>query len=159
MTTAKEIIVDALEDILVQQEEAPIEADEARAAIRYLNDLMAMWSAKGINLGYTVVSNLSDTITVPDGAKAGIKAALAIALDAKYGGKNISESLIKRAQAGYRAIQALSVRPGSMDFPSTLPRGAGNSQPGYTFDPFYTNSNEQVLSEGDGTIALEDDTE
>ncbi len=159
MATAKEIIVDALEDILVQQEEAPIEADEARAAIRYLNDMMAMFSAKGINLGYTVVSNLSDTITVPDGAIAGIKANLSIALDPKFGGKNVSQSLIQRARAGYRAIQAISIRPGSMDFPSTLPRGAGNAQPGFLSDPFYSNANEQVLSEGNGTISLEDDTE
>ena len=76
MTKVNEIVVDALEDLVVQQDEAPIEAPEANAVIRYLNDMMTMWAALGVDLGYTEVSDLGDNVTVAPGAIFGIKANL-----------------------------------------------------------------------------------
>ena len=78
MATVKEYVTDALEDILEQSAEEPIQAADGQKGLRYLNDMMAMWDAKGINIGYTEVSDLGDEVTVPDGAKAGIKANLAV---------------------------------------------------------------------------------
>ena len=60
-----EVVTDAMEDIVVQADEAPIEQSEGRTAMRALNDMMLAWDALGIALGFTQVSDLGDDITVP----------------------------------------------------------------------------------------------
>ena len=56
METASTVIKDALQEILVQAQEQPIQAVDSSTAIRYMNRFMANLDAKGISLGYTVVS-------------------------------------------------------------------------------------------------------
>lgn len=154
---ANEIVVDALEDLVVQQDEGPIEQSEGRAAIRTLNDMMLAWDAAGINLGYTVVNSLGDVITVPLGAIRGIKANLAIELAPKYDVQP-SAALVKRANEGYMAILDLTVEITGTEYPDTLPIGSGNYDDGYGPD-FYPEQESTILTETGGSIALEEDTE
>lgn len=153
-----EVVIDALETLIVQAEEAPIEQSEAAAAIRILNDMMLMWEAVGIYLGYTVVNDMADYITVPDGAIMGIKANLAIQLAPKY---NVTPDalMIKNAADGYSAIIDISTELASSEYPSTLPQGSGNTYPGYLDNTFYPDQQETILTETGGSVALEDDTE
>lgn len=153
-----EIVIDALEDIIVQAEEAPIEQAEARAAIRVLNDMMYAWAATGIEIGYSEVSDMGDPVTIPLGAVRGVKANLAIDLATKYDVVP-SEAVRVKAKEGYRACVALSINMAGSDFPSTLPQGSGNTYPGYTDNTFYPGQEDTILSETGGSIALEDDTE
>lgn len=153
-----EVVIDALETLIVQAEEAPIEQSEAAAAIRTLNDMMLMWEAIGIYLGYTVVSDMADMITVPDGAIFGIKANLAIYLAPKYD-VTPTALMLKNAQDGYSAIVDISTELASSEYPSTLPQGSGNTYPGYADDTFYPDLQETILTETGGSVALEDDTE
>jgi len=155
---ANEIVVDALEDIVVQADEAPIEQSEGRAAIRALNDMMLAWDAIGINLGYTVVSSLGDEITVPLGAMRGIKANLAIELAPKYD-VTPTPALVQKAREGYAAIIDLAVDMSSSELPSTLPTGSGNDNLDYASDRFYPDQQDTILTETGGSIALEEDTE
>ena len=158
MAKVREVIIDALEDLVVQQDEAPIEASEAQAAIRFLNDMMTMLDAQGVTLGYTVVSSLSDTVTIPAGALMGVKANLAIALAPKYG-RQITQELALRASEGMKAMLNLAdITSNSMEYPSTLPIGSGNQcQP--TSTPYYPDLQNTILTETGGSIALETDTE
>lgn len=153
-----EIVIDALETLIVQASEAPIEQSEAAAAIRTMNDMILMWEAKGIYLGYTVVNDMADLVTVPDGAIFGIKANLAIYLAPKY---NVEPSvlMLKNAADGYSAIVDISTELGSSQYPSTLPQGSGNTYPGYLDNTFYPDLQETILTETGGSIALEDGTE
>lgn len=153
-----EIVVDALEALIVQAEEAPIEQSEAAAAIRMLNDMMAMWESMGIHIGYTIVDDMADIITVPLGAVFGIKANLALQLAPKY---NVQPTalLLKNAADGYSAIVDISTELASSQYPSTLPRGSGNTYPGYLDNTFYPDLQETILTETGGSVALEDDTE
>jgi hypothetical protein len=158
MTTTNEVITDALEDLVVQADEAPIEASEAQAAIRFLNDRMTAWDALGITLGYTIVSNLSDEVTVPAGAIMGIKAQLAIDLAEKYN-VDVKAGVVRRASEGLAAILNLSdIGSNSMAYPDTLPRGSGNQSDLHT-DPFYPDEQSTILAETGGSIALESETE
>ena len=158
MTKAREIIVDALEDLVVQADEAPIEASEAQAAIRFLNDRMFAWDAMGISLGYTEVSNLGDEITVPAGAIMGIKAQLAIDLAAKYS-VDVKPDVYERARQGMNAIMNVAGLDSiSMEYPYTLPMGSGNDSEIYT-DKYYSDQEATILTETGGSIALEEDTE
>ena len=125
MISANEVITDALEEIVVQTDEADIEASEGEAAIRILNDMMAMWAAKGINLGYTELTSLGSYVTVPRGAILGIKYHLAIALAEKYD-VMVSPQLLTKARDAWDAILELSNILEESDFPETLPRGSGN---------------------------------
>ena len=158
MAKVNEVVVDALEDLVVQADEAPIEPSESRAAIRILNDMMTMWAALGVNLGYTVVSDLGDDVTVPDGALMGIKAHLAINLADKYE-VDISPRLQAKADMGWDAILNLAIDTGESAYPGTLPQGSGNNYPDYRSNTFYEDDQATILEETGGRIALEDDTE
>lgn len=153
-----EVVIDALEILIVQAEEAPIEQSEAAAAIRTLNDMMLMWEAMGIYLGYTVVNDMGDYITVPDGAVLGIKANLAIQLAPKYD-VTPTALMIKNAADGYSAIIDISTELGTSQYPGNLPQGSGNTYPGYVDNTFYPDLENTILTETGGSVALEDDTE
>jgi len=154
MAKVNEIVVDALENLVTQADETPIEASEGRAAIRTLNDMMAMWAAQGVNLGYTNVADLGDTVTVAPGAILGIKANLAIHLAPKYG-LPISPELRLSADIGWKAILDLAVDTGESAYPETLPQGSGNDPT----VPFFTGEQDTILDETGGAIAVEADTE
>jgi len=158
MAKANEFVVDALEDLVVQADEAPIEPPEGRAVLRMLNDMMAMWAALGVNLGYTQVDNLGQEVTIPDGAKIGVKAGLAIIIADKYD-VAITPTLAKKAKDGWDAILNLVVEIGESQYPDTLPQGSGNNYPSFASNTFYPDSQGTILEETGGSIALEDDTE
>lgn len=157
MTKAREVVVDALELLVVQADEATISPNEAVKALRVLNDMMFAWDALGVSLGFTQVSGLGEILTVPPGAIRGIKANLAIDLAPMYE-VPVSPALERKAKAGYDACLALSVQMAASKFPSTLPRGSGNSD-GVFGSTFYDNEQDTILTETGGSIALEDDTE
>lgn len=158
MATVNEVVVDALEDLVVQADEAPIEQSEARAAIRALNDMMLDWDAQGIALGYTVVNDMGDLMTVADGAIRGIKANLAIELAPKY---NVvpTPAMVKKATDGYTTCVDLAVETAESEYPANLPRGSGNDYPGYSDRTFYPDLQNTILTETGGSVALEDETE
>jgi len=154
---AKEVIWDAYEDLLNRSSEEPVEAEDALAGIRYLNDMMTMEDARGMSLGYTVVSKISDTITVAAGAIAWMKASLTIFMSAKFD-VDVKPSVVKREKDGREAaLNLASLSPGERSFPSDLPMGSGNTQ--YGSSAFFPDSNNGVYTELNGPILTEDDTE
>lgn len=152
------VITDALQLIVVQASEAPIEADESQTAMRFLNRMMAMYSAEGIDLGYTIIDSLDDGITVPDGAISGIISNLAVELFPQYNIGEVPLTLAAAARNGKDAMRNLAVFIGASEFPSTLPRGSGNEQTGFRDDHFYPDIQGTVLAETPGSIGLEDGT-
>ena len=121
--TAATIITDALQEILVQASEQPVEASEMQSGIRYLNRMMSEWDALGYPLGFTVITNPSDLVTIPDGAINAVVLNLAIKLAQQYD-EPISQSLAMAARDGMQAVQNLSVEAEPTLYPSTLPVGS-----------------------------------
>jgi hypothetical protein len=159
--TAESIIKSALQEILVQGVEAPIQADEAQDAITYLNRLMAKLSAQGIALGYTAVTDLGDPITVDDGALDGVVKNLALSLFPQYSapGTPINPLLVQQANDGLAAMRAIAIQSiGPGYFPSTLPVGSGNTDSLGRSDRFYTDPDTPVLGETGGYISVENET-
>jgi hypothetical protein len=70
--TAGEVINDILLDLVVLGSDATMDPSETASTIRYMNRYMTMIAAQGINLGYTKVTSISDTLTIPDGASMGL---------------------------------------------------------------------------------------
>ena len=157
--TAGDIIKDALGEIVVLGAEAPLEAVDAQAGIRYLNRMMAAFDADGIDLGYTEVSNLSDAITVPAGAIAGMVSQLAVMLFAQFSqGEPIPADLVARALSGKNTMRNLAVTVGATEYPSTLPIGSGNEGDRTHNDHFYPDLQDEILAESTGSIGLEEST-
>ena len=155
MATVAQVAKAALQRILVQASEAPLEPDEYQDFIFAMNNYMAQLDAQGVILGYTEVSDLGDEVTVPTGALRGIIANLAIEVSPDYGGV-ISEGLVKAAQEGIKTMRTIGVRMGVTALPSTLPIGSGNEDCSYGISShFYPDQEAQILAETTGAIGLE----
>jgi hypothetical protein len=164
MATADQVIKAALQEILVQASESPIQASEAQDAIFYLNNMMFDLSANGTSIGYTEISDLSDTITVPAGAISGIIANLAVELHTQFSAMNtlVKPDLRARAQAGLKTMLNISFTSiGPMSYPTTLPIGSGNEGDynGGCQSHYYPGELDPVLTESEGFIATEENTE
>ena len=154
--TTAEVIRAALQKILVQASEAPIEAAEAQDAIFALNNLMLALDADGVQLGYTEVTDLSDPVTVPAGALRGVIYNLGIEMAPEFNG-TVTPALAAIAAAGMETMRKLGVHVGQTFYPSTLPVGSGNQ--GFTNTiHFYPGTIGEILAETTGSISLEVDT-
>jgi hypothetical protein len=161
--TVEDIVVSALQEILVQASEAPIPADESQIAIKYLNRMMAKFDAQGISLGYTQVADLADEITVADGALDGIVKNLAISLFPQYSvpGTPIDPLLVEQARDGLDTMRMISINSiGPSLYPGTLPVGSGNEgDNSFSQNHFYDNPEDSVDAETGGYISIESETD
>jgi len=154
--TAASVVADILLELIVLGDESPIDAPEAQSTIRYMNRYMTMLSAKGIDLGYTKVSNLGDSITIPDGALMGLIKNVAIMMAPQFG-VPVSGDLREGARDGLAAMRKLGITYLPTSMPCTMPRGSGNEgSGGWSSDPFYACPDDTILTETNGNILLED---
>lgn len=124
-TTVQQVADEAMSLILVKGAESSLTGDEMQAFIYSLNKWMASLLAMGINLGYTVVANASDVVTVPDGALDGIASNMAIKMSPQFGGI-VSPELREDARDGLNIIRILGNTMNNTKYPTTLPIGSGN---------------------------------
>lgn len=159
MASAEQVLKASLQRILVQASEADLEADEFSDAIFAMNNYMFALDADGVHLGYTEVTNLADLITIPTGALRGLIANVAIDIAPDYDGE-VSPGLVRAAEQGLKTMEQLGVEVTTSQFPSTLPRGSGNT--GRNFgctSNFYPDLEREILAETTGAIGLEEGTE
>ena len=158
MATAGDVIKDALQEITVLGAEAPVEASDATYSVRTLNRMMAMLDAKGIDLGFTEVSNFNSELTIPDGALDSVVILLSNRLWRNYSEGNPPQSLMMDVRAAISQLAQLAVTIAQSEYPSTLPIGSGNQESGYRTDLFYNDLEDTILAETNGSISLEDGT-
>ena len=159
MATANQVLKAALQKILVQDFEAELEQEEYEIAILEMNNFMLDLDARGVSLGYTEVSSLSDDITIPTGALRGLINNLAIQIAPYFNGK-VTQVLASLAAEGLNTMRLLGKRRITSSFPSSLPIGSGNedSWGGGTDHKFYPEPEDQILAETTGSIGLEGST-
>ena len=156
METAQELINDALQAIVVQASEQPIQAVDFQTARRYLNRMMATVPYTG--LGYTTVSFPSDLITIPDAALEGVMFNLAVKLLATFD-MPLTAELNQNARDGLKEIRRLTVTIAPTSMPCTLPIGSGNEQENtFNNQHFYACPSDEITTEQGGSILLESDT-
>jgi hypothetical protein len=158
METGESVVRDILQEILVQGSEQAIQAVDSQTAIRYMNRFMTEISARGITLGYTSVTSLSDPITIPDGAINGLIYNTAIRLQSSY---DITPNgqLGANARDGMNAMRHLAVTVTATAMPCTMPIGSGNEQDNtFSNQHFYDCPEDEILTEQNGNILLEDST-
>ena len=132
---AQDLIKAAFQEILVQGSEAPYSSDEYTDGMTALNNMMATLKMDGLDLSFTTVTALTDTVTVDDGALQPIIKNLAIRLATQFDAP-ISPALAADAKSGMNSLRlkALTITTGV--YPETLPRGSGNHN-SYLNDKFY----------------------
>ena len=157
MTTAAQLLKAALQELVVQDVEAPLEPSEYQDAIFYLNNFMFGLDAEGVALGFTEVANLGDEITVPPGAIQGIIKNLAVLLAPMFD-VAVPQELFVQADVSMRTLEKLGVSNGSMAYPSTLPIGSGNEKNNFNSSHYYSGTGEDILLESSESIATEEGT-
>lgn len=157
-TTAAQVTKAILQEILVHGSESELEADEFQDTVFAMNNYMFAQAAIGINLGYTEVADLGDTITVAPGAIQGIISNVAVMVAPQFGAA-IEQSLIQKAKVGLDAMRKLSRNITPTPHPSTLPIGAANELD-HVFDDqhFFPETDENILTETNNNIGLESGT-
>jgi len=159
MATVAQVAKAALQRILVQASEAALEPDEYQDFIFAMNNYMAQLDAQGISLGYTEVSDLGDTVTIPTGALRGLIANMAIEVSPDYGGV-VSEGLVLAARQGLQTMRTIGQRIRASALPSTLPLGSGNEDESWGLNGhFYPDAEAEILAETTGAIGLENNTQ
>jgi len=156
METAQQVINDALQEILVQAAEQPIETVDFQTARRYLNRMMTTVPFNG--LGYTTITEPLELVTVPDAAIEGIISNLAKRMLTTYG-VVLTAELMQNAKDGLNEIRRLTVRVLPTSMPCTLPIGSGNEQENtFNNQHFYACPDSEIETEQGGSILLESDT-
>ena len=155
METANAIIKDALQELLVQASEQSLQAVDFQTGRRYLNRMM---SVSPYNLlGFTVITNPDDVVTIPDEAVEGVVFNLAKRLLSTYD-VALTTELNVSASDGLKSIRRITTTIEPTQFPSTLPVGSGNTAYHSTYSSrFFPGAEAELLTEGGGSILLEDD--
>ena len=141
MTTMREVVEDAFEEIGVKSAEVNLTSDELQSGIRRCNDLLVSWNEIGYIKGYQPVLNGDDTLIVAPSAIRAIKSALAIELAPSYQ-KALTQGLVNKAQDSLSLLLNSSVFIGPVAFPDTLPMGSGNRSSAFDSTFFPANKTE-----------------
>jgi len=128
MTTLREVVEDAFEDITVKKAETALESDELQSGIRRANDMLAQWNDLGIIVGYNPVTDPDAELELEASAIAAAKSNLAIKLAPSYS-KPITSVLAENARTSLDMLRNANAFIGSVAYPDTLPIGSGNECP------------------------------
>ena len=104
MTQVNDIVRDALGHLRVLDANAPVKPVDMRDAIRALNLMVRRWEANGLALGWSDVSEPTDTLPLPPEAEEAVGYNLAVRLRARYG-VQIDPDVVALAGAGLSALQ------------------------------------------------------
>lgn len=157
MTTATQVIHDAFQEILVQADEQEYQPAEYQAGLRALNDMLQEWDVSGLSLGFTLITNITQAVTVPASLIGAVKTNLAMRLAPQFD-SDITPGLALSAKNGMRAVRIYAVSTNPTSLPSIMPVGSGNEDEYYSTRRFFPAPEEGVLGEGDGNIELESGT-
>lgn len=156
--TKREYIAAAFDEIGMAGYVFDLEPEQLQSALRRLDAMMAEWNAKGIRLGYPLPlspteSDLDEQTSVPDSANEAIITNLGIRLAPSLG-KTVTPDTKITAKLAYNTVLACAAMPNEMQFPSTLPSGAGN-KPYSVQSVFLPGPVDSVQVGQDGILELE----
>lgn len=121
--TKGELVKAALTEIGIAEYEFDITPQEVGQGVERLDTMMALWSSKGIDLGFNYVGGPGDESNVPTIAQEAVITNLSLRLAPSYG-KTVAPEVKTRASVSLRALYAVAARPIEMQY-DILPVGAG----------------------------------
>ena len=156
--TKRQFVEQAFEEIGYASYAYDLEAEQLQAAMRRLDSMMATWNGRGIRLGYPIPStpeggDLDDETDVPDNSNEAIYLNLALRL-APIVGKQVSMETKAAAKSAYGEVLNHATKPNEMQFPTTMPAGAGNKPWRREDDPFLRPSEDGVILPPDEEVTF-----
>lgn len=153
MTTASQLLDAAMKEITVGAAEASISASDAADFIYALNNYMEGQLAAGLDLNWTTITNISDTIVITQtvdtvttdkapGCIEPLTKIMAVRIAPQFGAP-VPAELTRQAMDAQGLIDRIGAASITMAYPDTLPRGGGNANGRYLYeDDFYSGSTE-----------------
>jgi hypothetical protein len=130
--TKQQIIEQAFDELALAGFTFDLDPDQMESALRRLDTMMALWSSKGIAIGYLLPSSpdesdIGSDSGIPDTAVEAVYMNLAQKLAASRG-KTLTAETKLAAKQGYDALLGAAARAAARQapMPNTMPRGAGN---------------------------------
>jgi hypothetical protein len=157
--TKRQFVEGAYEELGITSYDFDLQSEDLESAMRRLDSMMAEWNAKGIRLSYPLPGSpldgdLSEPSQVPDSANEAIITNLGIRLAPQLG-KTVAIETKATAKAGYNTLLARASYPPKMQFPSTMPRGAGN-KPRFTSSTFMPTPVENIDAGADSSLSFDE---
>jgi hypothetical protein len=130
--TKKQLIQQAFEDAGLASFAFDLTPEQWNSALRRLDSMMATWAGQGIALGYALSvdadgSDLDNDSGIPATATEAVYLNLAPRIAGAFG-KAVPPATVIAAKQAYDALVIQFAKPIPVQFPSTLPRGAGNAR-------------------------------
>ena len=156
--TKRDLVIQAFEEIGYASYIYDAMPEQLDSVLRTLDAMMGAWNAIGIRVGYPISSSPSDSdidqITdVTDSAIEAIYTNLAIRIGPRFG-KSIPQETRQIAKQGYDALLVKLSMPEPMQFPNTLPVGAGNKPWRTAQRPYMNNPVDPLLADNGNDIEL-----
>lgn len=134
--TKRDIVNQSFEEVGLASYVYDMNADQIQSALRRLDSMMALWSLKGINLGFPVSSSADtsdpDTDTnLPTFALEAVYLNLGLKIAPAFG-KTVAQEFKVSAKQAYDALLVKAAFPAERQI-SDLPLGAGSK---YLKEPF-----------------------
>lgn len=145
----------AFEEIGLANYVFDMQPEQLQGAVRRLDAMMAEWNGKGIRLSYPMPgspedSDLEAETNVPDRAYEAIICSLAVRIAPGFG-KTPMPDTKARAKSAYNTVLMPFAMPSEMQFPDTLPSGAGNKSWRYD-QPFMLPPAQPIEAGPDGSL-------
>ena len=140
--TARDILLSAFDDIGVNMDETTMGASDEEKGINAINRIMAALEADGVDLDFTKLTNITDPLTIQEGAIDALTMLLAYRLWPSYRTPSATPEIINNAISGKAQMYRLGLSISETSYPSTLPTGSGNTVSGNSFDTFYPEASE-----------------
>lgn len=154
--TKRQLISSAYEAVGLAGYVFDLQPEQFESAMRTMDAMLAAWNAKGIRLGYPIPaspedSNLDDESSIPDAANEAVTLNLGLRLAAGLG-KTVSVETKHLAKLAYDTLLSRAAMPTEMQFPATLPLGAGNKTYRAPSQVFVTPPTPTIDAGSDGPI-------
>lgn len=141
--TKRELILSAFSELNLADYEFDLTPEELQTALSQLDDMMAEWEIRKIDLSYNLStpSSLDSYSNIPSSANQAVYTNLAKRI-APGQGKVLSQETKNAASQGFKMLQLRASTPIQMKLGPNVPSGAGNkfrTINGQTFLPYDQN--------------------
>ena len=155
--TKRQYITEALIELGLADYVYDLTPEELQSALRRLDTMMASWEARGIRIGYPMAgtpgaSDIDAATSVTEVASSAIITNLARQLAPSYG-KTVSAETAATARKALATLSNTTISIPEMQFPASLPRGAGQKawRGGYQ-NPFFPRPSQPLAAGPDSEI-------
>lgn len=151
--TKRQFVEQAFSEIGLAGYAFDLDPAQLQTALRQLDSMMAVWSARGVRLGWPLPSaqansDLDQDSNAPTSANEAIYLNLATRIAPGFG-KTVAIETKVFAKQSYELLLSLAAQPTERNLPYTMPMGAGNR---YSIEPFARPQQDPILAGSDGPL-------